>query len=342
MTLRKVKLENFRNFENRSIELSSKTILTGPNGSGKTSILEAIRVISVGKSFRTSHLDELICFQKPYLRLKLESSDHSYEFFYGNQFSESVAVEKQLQVDGKPVRYLDFLGSLPSVSFAPTDIDIVAKEPSLRRQFVDSILWQAHPEFRFNQLEYGKVLRERSQLLFLLKINRASIDELQPWNELMADLAGKIRQQRQGFIEFAKDQIKQLSKNTPGKIQIDLGWEEGEPDIEVLQAQEIRLGHNLFGPHRDELKILCNDQLARRYASRGQARSTVALLKVIEARYLEKYLAMLPVILLDDIVSELDSENIDWLFSIYGDKYQTLATTIDRTGNFQGWSEAKI
>jgi DNA replication and repair protein RecF len=342
MALRRLELENFRNITSRSIELSPKTIITGPNGSGKTTVLEAIRVISVGKSFRTSRLDELISFEKPYFRLKLNSTKHRYEFFYGSQFTENTVVEKQLQADGQPVRYMDFLGNLPSVSFSPSDIDIVTKEPSLRRQFIDGILWQAHPEFRYNQIEYGKVLRERSQLLFLLKINRASIDELQPWNELMTNLSKKIRQERQNFLKFAKNEITKLEKNTPGKIKVDLDWELADEDIEALQGEEIRLGHNLFGPHRDELKILCNDQLARRYASRGQARSTIALLKVIEAKYLEKYSETAPVILLDDVVSELDSDNINWLFSVYGDSYQLLATTIDKTRNFNGWAEVKI
>jgi len=342
MLLNELVLENFRNITEKKIQLAPKTVITGQNGAGKTTVLEAVRIISVGKSFRTSRLEELISFEKPFFRVVLNGSEHQYEFFYGAQFGEAMGTEKQLKVDGKPVRYLDFLGSLPSVSFSPTDIDIITKEPSLRRQFVDAILWQAHPEFRFNQVEYFKVLRERSQLLFLLKINRASIDELQPWNELMIDLAKKIRSQRQKFIDFATKEIKNLNQDNPGKIKLELAWENGFEDIDALQNDEIRLGHNLFGPHRDELKILCNDQLARRYASRGQSRSAIALLKVVEARYLEKYLATTPVVLLDDIVSELDSENIDWLFAIINNRYQLLATTITKTNNFTGWQEVPV
>ncbi|MEX2012594.1 MAG: DNA replication and repair protein RecF [Patescibacteria group bacterium] len=342
MDVTALRLEHFRNQPDRKLTLAPKTIITGDNGSGKTSVLEAIRVVSVGKSFRTSKIEDLTEFDQPYLRVSLTAKSKKYEFFYGNQFSEDPSVERRLTVGGKPITYMEFLGMLPSVSFVPKDVDIITEQPSLRRQFIDGILWQSDPEFRRNQIDYNQVLRERSQLLFFLKINRASIDELQPWDELLLNLAQKIRRAREEFVKFATATIKELSDTLPGKIAVELSMEVSADTMADLQQQEIRLGHNLFGPHRDDLKILTNDRLARRFASRGQARSTIALLKAIEAKYLERQIETTPIILLDDLVSELDEENVDWLFSIYGDKFQLIATSVKKLNAFKGWEELKI
>ncbi len=335
-------LEQFRNHNHYQVKLGPKTVFIGSNGSGKTSILEAVRVLSVGKSFRTSKQEDLVRFNAPYCRIIAKEKDNSYEYFYGTQFEDNPLVERQLQRNGKAVTLLDFLGTLPTVSFIPKDVDIVTDEPSLRRQYIDGILWQAHKEFRRDYLEYNRVLRERARLLFFLKHNRADIAELQPWNQLLTEYAAKIRQKRAEFIAFADKLLAEFQKDIPGKIKVKIDWEVSKETLEQLQRDEIRTGHNLFGPHRDELKILCNDQLARRFASRGQARSIIALLKAIEAKYLEEYSPNPPIILLDDLVSELDSDNCQWLFSLYGDSYQILATSVTKEPIFQGWQVEKL
>ncbi len=337
-----IELEQFRNQKLYSTKVGLKTVFTGANGSGKTSILEAIRVLSVGKSFRTSRQEDLIRFGAPYCRISASGPDHSYEYFYGSQFEDNPLIERRLHHNGKTTPLLDFLGVLPTVSFIPKDVDIVTDEPSLRRQYVDGILWQAHKGFRRDYLEYHRVLRERARLLFFLKHHRADIAELQPWNQLLSDYAGKIRAKRVEFAEFAQTAINTFQKDIPGKIAVTVEWEISKETLEQLQSQEIRTGHNLFGPHRDELKITCNDQLARRFASRGQARSIIALLKAVEAKYLEKHSDNPPIILLDDLVSELDSDNCAWLFSLFGDRYQILATSVVKDPIFNGWQVEKL
>ena len=342
MDVSTIHLEQFRNQKNSKYKLTKKTVITGSNGSGKTTILEALRIVSVGKSFRTSKLDDLVEFDSDYFRVSLRRGKDNIEYFYGTQFDESLAVEKRLSVNGKKQHYLEFLGSFPSVSFSPKNVDIVTEQPSLRRQFIDGILWQAHPAFRRDQLEYNKVLKERSRLLFFLKVNRATIDELQPWNELLVDLSEKIRAAREEFVEFTNQQLKKLQTTVPGKISIQLELEVSSDNLASLQQQEIRLGHNLYGPHRDELKIFCNNQLARRFASRGQARTIVVLLKAIEAKYIVEKSGVKPIVLLDDVVSELDGDSVDWLFSVYGNSYQLIATSIVSTPIFKNWQEIKL
>ncbi len=342
MDVSNIYLEQFRNQNSTDYKLSKKTVITGSNGAGKTTILEAIRIISVGKSFRTSKLEDLIEFDKKYFRTSLKKGKDLYEYFYGTQFEESYTIDRQLSINNQKQNYLEFLGKLPSVSFSPKNVDIITEQPGLRRQFIDSILWQSHPEFRRDQLEYTKVLKERSKLLFFLKINRASIDELKPWDELLVGLSERIREAREGFVEFTNKQLKELQISLPGKISVQVEMDISGDDLASLQQQEIRLGHNLYGPHRDELKIFCNEQLARRFSSRGQARTIVALLKAIEARYIKEKSGVKPIILLDDIVSELDRDNVGWLFSIYGESYQLVATSVKKTTAFEGWEEVKL
>ena len=342
MKVSTIHLKQFRNQKNNKYKLSKKTVITGNNGAGKTTILEAIRIVSVGKSFKTSRFDDLIEFDKNYFQVSLKRGKDLFEYFYGTQFEENPVIDRQLSINNQKQGYLEFLGKFPSVSFSPKDVDIITGQPGLRRQFIDSILWQAHPEFRRDQLEYSKVLKERSKLLFFLKINRATIDELQPWNELLVGLSKKIRAARASFVEFTNKQLKGFRQSLPGKIAVQLEMDVSNDDLASLEQQEIRLGHNLYGPHRDELKIYCNDQLARRFSSRGQARSIIALLKAIEARYIKEKSGIEPIIILDDIVSELDRENIAWLFSIYGESYQLIATSVEKTPVFEGWEELKL
>ncbi|MEX1052000.1 MAG: DNA replication and repair protein RecF [Patescibacteria group bacterium] len=337
-----LELEQFRNQEHYQTKLAARTVFIGENGSGKTSVLEAVRILSVGKSFRSSRPEDLLRFGAPYCRVIAHDTKNHYEYFYGSQFADNPLIERQLQRNGKAVTLLDFLGQLPTVTFIPKDVDIITDEPGLRRQYVDGILWQAHKGFRRDYLEYNRVLRERARLLFFLKHNRADIAELMPWNQLLNEYAAKIRLKRSEFIEFAQKLIGTFQKNIPGKIAVAVDWEIGNESLEQLQTQEIRSGHNLFGPHRDELKITCNDQLARRFASRGQARSVIALLKAVEAKYLAKHSQSPPILLLDDLASELDAENCAWLFSLFGDDYQILATSVTKEPIFAGYQVEKL
>ncbi len=158
----------------------------------------------------------------------------------------------------------------------------------------------------------------------------------------MVGLSDKIRLARQEFIDFANQQIQELSGTIPGKMSIRLAISSSEQSITELQDQEIKLGHNLFGPHRDDLKILADDRSARRFASRGQARTAVALLKAIEARYLKKQTETAPIILLDDLVSELDDENIEWLFNVFSDDFQLVASSVKKLAPFKGWEELAL
>ena len=143
MKVSTIRLKQFRNQKNNKYKLSKKTVITGNNGVGKTTILEAIRIVSVGKSFKTSRFDDLIEFDKNYFQVSLRRGKDLFEYFYGTQFEENPVIDRQLSINNQKQGYLEFLGKFPSVSFSPKDVDIITGQPGLRRQFIDSILWQA-------------------------------------------------------------------------------------------------------------------------------------------------------------------------------------------------------
>lgn len=341
--LSSLKLENVRGFERKTVELGSRTVVLGVNGTGKSTIIEAIRILSVGKSFRTSRFDELIRFEAPYLRLIGERTSEAskamkVEFFYGLPFADS-AKERVLSVNGKPADWLGYIGQFPSVLFVPSDIDLVIGPPQLRRRYLDSILWQVDPEFRSDYLDFSRVLRERAALLFLLKIHRAGLDELQPWNELIQKLTQSIRQKRLEYVAYLRAGLKgQAVAAAPVTIE----YQVNKAELGAVEKQEIQSSQNLYGAHRDELEILLGDRSARKFASRGQTRTVVVMLKTVESRFLAEKSGITPVLLLDDMFSELDEDNSRYLFDSFEPDYQVILTSIKSQPLVKDWQVIKL
>lgn len=339
-----VSLQNFRSFTNFTADLHPKTVVIGANGSGKSTLVEAIRLLSVGKSFRSSRLDEAIRFDEPFFRITTKVTGEragSVELFYGQAFAEQLVKDRVLSVDGQQQAAMEFVGTLPSVLFVPSDVDIVMGSPQGRRRYIDGILWQQDPEFREQYVRMGKILKERAASLFLVKINRAGLDELQPWNELLQAVTVFIRGRRQAYITILTEQLAKENRRISGftpTVRYQIAAEELAP----VQSQEIKTAQNLYGPHRDEIEIELNGRSARRYASRGQARTVVLLLKIIEAGYLAEKLVVEPVILLDDILSELDEKNSQFLIEHLPSASQIIATSIQPQTLFNGWKEVLL
>lgn len=334
-------LENFRNFTKKGLVFTEKTFITGTNGAGKSSILEAIRVLSVGKSFRTSRTEEIIRFDNQYCRLTAQiQSNQELELFYGSQFESIALKERRLTYQGNVVSWTEFLGVFPTVLFTPNDLEVVLGGPDVRRKYLDSVLWQVSAEYRRSQLEFWQVLRERSALLFMVKINRASPDELQPWNELLVKLTETIRSARIGYINYLNEWLEASSKLPAATLRVKYQFD--KKPIEEFAAQEIKTAQNLFGAHRDELVINYDNFSARRFASRGQSRLTVAHLKAAEADYLREKTSNPVTVLLDDAFSELDSKNTFRLLDLFDDKHQIILTSAESLKLPDEWSTIKL
>lgn len=340
MTVWKLRLEHFRSFADSLFDLESKTALIGNNGAGKSNVIEALRLLSVGKSFKTSRLDDAIMFEQPYFRLTETNSTaatREVSFFYGVPYPNQPTKERVLRVNGQDSSWSDYWGKRPSVLFIPDDIDIVIGAPQVRRRYLDSILWQTSAGFRQDHQEVTRVLRERSALLFMVKVNRASQQELHPWNELLLKLTEKIRAHRQEFTSFLLGQTREAPTVFTSGAEVMVEYQAGEIDFERMVREEIRLSQNLIGPHRDELEIRFNDQPARRFTSRGQARAIVMMLKLAEARFLEQRTKTTPLVLLDDMFSELDLPTSEALFNQLNPAYPIVATSITPNPLIKDW-----
>jgi len=337
----KLHLENWRSFTDQKFNLENRTVIFGPNGSGKSSILEAIRIVSVGKSFRTSRTEEIIHFDQMFCRVGLSTTKKDQvEFFYGTQFTDSPSKERQLTVGGQTISWIEYIGTLPTVLFTPTDIDLVLGSPDGRRRYLDSILWQVDKNYRQAQLEYSQVLRERSALLYMVKINRASQDELTPWNQLLTKLSQTIRSARNSYVEYLGDWLTKNAQNDLGRVEVKYQFD--PKSIEEILQSEIRSAQNLFGAHRDELVVEFNDLSARRYASRGQSRLGVVHLKAAEADYLAETTENTVTILLDDVFSELDQKNADKLLTLFNSNHQLILTSAHKLQLKDKWTSIEL
>ena len=341
MQLKTLVLENFRPFVKAEFEFNHRSVLIGGNGTGKSSVIEALRLLSVGKSFRTSRFDECISLSEAFFRLQAtltNDSDKSLELFYGMPFPDYPEKERRLTLDGKEQNYLEYLGFFPSVVFTPNDIEIVLGSPQERRHYLDAVLWQVDPEFRQSSLKLSKTLRERSTILFMIKINRAGLEELRPWNEILTELTVEIRAKRKKYLDF----LNSFLTGAEDRLKVKTSYIEGEKSLPEIEKDEIRLSQNLYGPHRDDFEVVVNSRSGRRFASRGQARTAAVLLKMAEAEYLESHAPTKPLILLDDLFSELDEVNSQYLLDKLEDDYQVVATSTHDNPQLKGWHHQKL
>ncbi|MBI4948410.1 DNA replication and repair protein RecF [Candidatus Berkelbacteria bacterium] len=340
MSLAGLDLENFRSVTDLKLNLKTKSVIIGKNGTGKSSVIEAIRILSVGKSFRTSKLDELINFEANFFRISAKLDDAKLELFYGQNLEKTN--QKQLSLNGKKTALLDAIGVMPTVLFIPDDVEVVLGMPMLRRKFLDGVLWQVSREFRLQYLDFHKVLKERSRLLFLIKVGNAKLGDLMPWNELLEKTTNYIRTSRLELIEFINEQLTQKSWRVSEQLAINVVYEQSNIDIEDGIQDEIKLSQNLFGAHRDDLIININERSARKFASRGQARTIIMLLKIIELKYLKQSLQNEPILLLDDIFSELDEVNREILLSHINKEDQIISTQIEGDKLIENWEHIQL
>ena len=253
--IKSVRLENFRNFRFKKISFSEKTtIIVGPNASGKTNILESLFLLSTGKSFHARIEEEMINYNAEIARvsgLNLEVVLTRGLIDVGNSQPERVP-RKKLFVNGISRRLIDFAGNFKVVLFGPWDLDLVTASPSLRRNFLDTVLSQTDREYRRSILSYERGLRQRNKLLLRIRDEFLPRSQLLFWNQLLIKNGDYISTKREELINFANsmpgldDQIFQLEYD---KSAIS-------PErLEKYAEAEVALGATLVGPHRDDIKL---------------------------------------------------------------------------------------
>ena len=312
MILREIALHNFRSYEQAQYSFADRvTIISGPNGSGKTNILEAIYTLCAGKSFRDGDGD-LTRFDAPWWRVEGMVDDTKRDV----RFDPTRQPSKQLVVDDVKKSRFTYKEQLPVVLFEPEDLRLIDGSPTRRRDFLDRILVQLSPNYRRHLRAYERSLTQRNNLL-KQSHHRDIEDTLFVWDVALAEHGAQLIDERRMLVEQINGALSDLYSRIAGneftvemKYQTPIGKKDTMSSLlahlkRASQSDRMR-GYTSVGPHRDDLTMSINGKDAARSASRGEVRSIVLSLKLIEAKFYEARYETTPLLLFDDVFSELD------------------------------------
>lgn len=330
MILTNLTLQNFRSYSKKTFEFSPlTTLIVGPNTAGKTNILEAIMFLATGKSFRADQDREAVRWGSEISRIKSQITNSNDQttleiLLTQGEVQGTRAPMKKYLVNGVPRRQVDFVGNLRSVLFWPEHLELVTDSPSLRRKYLDSVLVQVDREYRRNLASYERGLRQRNRLLDLVSEGKAGSGQLLFWNQLLIKAGGYITDKRGEYIDFVNQ-----CQMPNAKCQIEYNKSViSQSRLEQYKDEEVAAKATLVGPHRDDFTFFVGGRDMSKFGSRGQQRLTVLWLKLAELAYIEKEAGDRPILLLDDIFSELDEEHRELVAGLIG-KQQTILTSAD-------------
>ena len=320
--IKSIELINFRNYESLSLNFDKGTnILYGDNAQGKTNVLEGIYVSATTKSHRGNKDKELIKFdeEEGHIRTYLLKEDVEYRVDMHLRKSKS----KGVAINGQKIKKAaDLLGLLNVVFFSPEDLSLIKNGPSERRRFVDMELCQLDKFYLYNLNQYNKIIVQRNKLLKEFFNNPDLRDTITIWDSQLVSYGKQIIERRKGFIEQLNEIIYDIHKNiSGGKEELKIVY---EPDVlsEDLESKltanrdrDIRYKQTSVGPHRDDFSFMVNGIDIRKYGSQGQQRTAALSLKLSEIELVKKVTNDMPVLLLDDVLSELDSNRQNYLLN---------------------------
>lgn len=330
MILDTLTLSHFRSYSKKKFEFSpGVTLIIGKNTAGKTNILEAISLMAFGKSFRASQDREVIRWGSELA--KIDTQIGSVAEGVGLQLmitsGEVQGVHAPLKkylVNGIARRQIDFIGNLRVVLFWPEHLELITDSPSVRRRYLDSVLLQTDREYRRSLQSYERGVRQRNKLLDVIGEGRASRSQLLFWNQLLIKTGNYITEKRIEFINYINNIQFSISnfQITYDKSVIS------ESRLEQYASEEIAAGSTLVGPHRDDFTVLKAKRELSKYGSRGEQRLGVLWMKLAELSYIQEKTGERPMLLLDDIFSELDEAHRNLVLDIIG-KQQTIVTSAE-------------
>ncbi len=343
MYLKHLSLQNFRSYTKSQFDFNEGiTVIVGPNTSGKTNVLEAISYLTTGDSFKTEKDTDTIKFGQEVARISgkilpintnttnKDNTETDLEFVVAQ-------TTKKYLVNGVSKRRADFAGNITSVIFAPSDLDIVVGSPSLRRRVLDEALFQTDRNYRVASALYIKALRQRNAMLEQIRDVGANRSRLEYWDTLVIDHGGYITKKREEVIAYVNAAQKDVFDFS---MHYDKSIISQERLLQYKDA-EVGAGVTLVGPHRDDFSMRMNNEITRLrsseknfgeardvklFGSRGQQRLVILQLKLLIISLIEKANKIRPILLLDDIFSELDDSHIDLVSEMIG-KQQTILTT---------------
>lgn len=332
MIIKSLELMNFRNYDFLDLKFSEGTnILYGDNAQGKTNVLEAIYLSATTKSHKGSKDRDIVKFdaEESHIRTYLEKEGIEYKVDMHLRKSKS----KGVAVDGQKLKKAaDLLGLLNVVFFSPEDLSIIKNGPAERRRFVDMELCQLDNFYLYNLNHYNKIVNQRNKLLKDMYFNPQLKDTLNIWDSQLVSFGSKIIERRRIFIDQLNEIIYDIHKKLSGdkeeliiKYEPDIEIENFENAMRASQERDIKLKQTCVGPHRDDFSFRVGDIDIRKFGSQGQQRTAALSLKLSEIELVKKITKDTPVLLLDDVLSELDSNRQNYLLNSIGD-IQTIIT----------------
>ena len=314
MEIKTLNLIQFRNYEKQTFHFHPLVnIIIGDNAQGKTNILEAIYLLSTTRSFKSRMLDELIMFDQSYTRV----SGHVVNGTRPYDLKVVVSKEgKKAFINDKAVsKTSDYLGYFNVILFTPQDLQLIKGSPKMRRTLIDTEISKISPIYMFNLNKYNKLMKERNKYLKMIHDGHKEPDMyLEVLSEEMAELEEDLIQRRMKFIELLNEISGQMYAYISGKEKLVLRYHTQFKDI-------------VDGIHKDDLKIFLDENDAGMFASQGQQRSIILSIKIALVEIVKMQIGEYPVLLLDDVLSELDEERKMKFLNLIDHKVQTFITT---------------
>ena len=349
MYIKELKLKNYRNYEDLTIQFENKVnVILGENAQGKTNVMESIYVLAMAKSHRTSNDKELIRWDEDYA--KIEGSVEKY--------NRSTALQLVISKKGKKAKlnYIEqrklsqYVGAMNVIMFAPEDLNLVKGSPGVRRRFIDMEIGQVSAVYLHDLSRYQKIMQQRNHYLKMLQIKKQTDKTmLDVLTAQLSEVAAKIIHKRLQFIselqKWAQPIHSGISRGLETLIikykpSVDVSDEHDltkmidvyEQKFAEIRTKEIERGTTLAGPHRDDLIFFVNGYDVQTYGSQGQQRTTALSLKLAEIDLIHNEIGEYPILLLDDVLSELDDFRQSHLLNTIQGKVQTFVTTTSVEG----------
>ncbi|MCI9323669.1 MAG: DNA replication/repair protein RecF [Lachnospiraceae bacterium] len=332
MIIKSLELQDYRNYDTLNLAFDRGTnILYGDNAQGKTNILEAIYVSATTKSHKGSKDRDIVNFHKEEAHIRTFLEKEGVETRVDMHLRKSKS--KGIAIDGQKIKKAaDLLGICNVVFFSPEDLGIIKDGPAERRRFVDMELCQLDSFYLYNLNHYNKIVNQRNKLLKDLYFNPDLRDTLNIWDSQLVSFGSKVIERRRLFAEQLNEIIYDIHKRLSGdreeisvRYEPDVEIEEFEKKLQCSQEKDIKLKQTTVGPHRDDFSFLIGDVDIRKFGSQGQQRTAALSLKLSEIELVKKLTKDTPILLLDDVLSELDSNRQNYLLSSIKD-IQTIIT----------------
>jgi len=342
--LREITISNFRNYKDEvKMKFSGgNNIFLGENAQGKSNLLEAIYYLALAQSFRGAKDEDLISFSAPYFRLEGNVIKSDREQTLSISYSRDKS--KIFTVDGIKVKSLnDLIGKFTCVVFAPEHLQLVRGAPALRRRYIDTQIAQIVPKYYQNLRDYRRILRQRNLLL-----KAGAEGELEVWDSILCNAGTRIVSARIRAIEKIAEIVRECFYAISGEnIDLQLKYSSTLGELEYFSDEkfiydryiekllekreyELKACATMVGPHRDDLELLLEGLPLKEFGSQGQQRMAVLSMKMGELNFIKDYTGEYPVLLLDDVMSELDSKRRKYIVDILTE-VQTFITATDRS-----------